>query len=120
MNRQPLAGPQCDVLIGLETVLRLNDVNILNPETVTGAQAGAGVVGVMYVFQDERQSPRALRKNVVEPLQPLSGHKLLQEFKKSIRHDPGLQRCGGRYDVGAGRSGSCGSGSFTVFFVHAA
>ena len=86
MYRQPLAGPQRHLDIRSKVVLRFNDVDVLNAQTIARSKNSAGVVLVIDVLQNDCQLTCPELHDIVKALQTVVSQTLLQIFGKGLRH----------------------------------
>ena len=70
----PLGGAYGDIAGGVEGVVLLHDMDILDTEAVARAEDGGGVVGLVDILEDDGDMSRALRGDAIDELQTTLGH----------------------------------------------
>ena len=72
----PLGGSDGDVAGRVEGIVGFDDMDVLDAEAVAGAEDGGGVVGLVYVFEDDGDVACAERCETVEEVSFVVGDEL--------------------------------------------
>lgn len=86
---QPLTGAQSHGGIDAVGITLLDDMYVLQPKTLAGAQHGAGVVGLEDVLQHRRQAAGPLRQHRFDAVPSFGGQETAQVCGH-LRFEPGV------------------------------
>lgn len=74
MKRYPLAATHRDIGIELVIVAFLDHMHVLKTETLAGSHGCRCIVGLVYVFQNDRHMPGPVRYHTVHLIPLILGH----------------------------------------------